>query len=205
MKIKSIRKVNKTQDRFDLSVQNNHNYFVNGMLVHNSNSAFCHDGDKLWIKSRNFYKKMDPDDMWCEVAIRYELEKKLALFPNMVFFGEIYGQVKGYHYDAKIVNGKLQPNIRFFDILNIKSNRYLDYDDRVAMIKSAGLDPVPELYRGPWTTKEEIYKLAEGQSTLNSKHLREGWVLNTVKERFEPKLNSRMQVKLVSEAYNLSK
>jgi RNA ligase (TIGR02306 family) len=173
--------------------------------LHGSNGAFCHDGTRLWVKSRNYYKRMDPEDMWWDVAIRYELEKKLAQFPNMVFFGEVHGQVKGYRYDAQIVSGKLELKIRFFDILNTHNNRYLDYDDKVAMIKAAGLDPVPELYRGPWTTKEEMYKFAEGPSTLNPKHLREGWVLNTVKERFEPKLQSRMQVKLVGEGYNLAK
>lgn len=173
--------------------------------LHGANAAFCHDGTRLWTKSRNFYKRMDSDDMWWDVAIRYDLENKLSQFPNMVFFGEIHGQIKGYRYDAEIVSGALKTKIRFFDVLNVHSNRYLDYDDRIAMIKSAGLDPVPELYRGPWTTKEEMYAIAEGQSTLNPKHLREGWVLNTAKERFEPKLQSRMQVKLVGEGYNLKK
>jgi len=50
-----------------------------------------------------------------------------------------------------------------------------------------------------------MYPYAEGTSTLNPKHVREGWVLRTVKERYEPKLDSRMQVKLVGEGYNLKK
>ncbi len=41
--------------------------------VHGSNAAFCHDGTRLWVKSRNFYKKMDPDDPWWDIAIRYDL------------------------------------------------------------------------------------------------------------------------------------
>jgi RNA ligase (TIGR02306 family) len=172
--------------------------------IHGSNAAFCHDGERLWSKSRNFYKKMDPDDMWWDVAIRYDLENKLKAYPMMVFFGEIHGQVKGYRYDAVIESGKLQLKVRFFDVLNAKSNRYFDYPDRVAVIKEAGLEPVPELYKGPWLDKTQMYQYAEGQSTIG-KHIREGWVLNTVTERFEPKLNSRMHVKLVSETYNLKK
>ncbi len=73
------------------------------------------------------------------------------------------------------------------------------------MIARAELDAVPQLYFGPWTDKDEMYALAEGKSTLNDKHIREGWVLNTVVERYEPKLQSRMQVKLVGEGYNLQK
>jgi len=205
MKIKSIKKINEEQDRFDLSVQNNHNYFVNGMLVHNSNAAFCYDGERLWVKSRNQFKKMDPDDMWWDVAIRGDFETKMSKYPMMVFFGELYGQVKGFRYDTVIEGGLLLTKVRFFDIFNAKTGRYLPYDESISIIDSVGLERVPELYRGPWTNREEIYPYAEGQSTLNPKHVREGFVLKPVTERFEPRLQSRMIVKLVGEGYNLKK
>lgn len=173
--------------------------------IHGSNAAFVHDGTRLWVKSRNYYKKMDPDDMWWDVAIRYDLENKLATKPNLVFFGEVYGQVKGFRYDSVIAEGRLMPKIRFFDVWDLKIMRYLSYQDRVNVINELGLDPVPELYRGPWLGKEKMYPLAEGLTTLGGKHIREGWVLNTLVERYEPKLDSRMQVKLVGEGYNLQK
>ncbi len=173
--------------------------------LHGSNASFCHDGERLWVKSRNFYKKMDPDDSWWDIAIRYDLESKLSKFPNYVFFGEIYGQVKGFRYDCEIIDGKMPTKIRFFDIWDVKMCRYVDYDQFITMISSLELLPTPELYRGVWKGKEEMYPYAEGLTTLGGKHIREGFVLRTVKERFEPKLNSRMQVKLVGEAYNLQK
>jgi RNA ligase (TIGR02306 family) len=173
--------------------------------LHGSNAAFTHDGTRLWSKSRNFYKKMDTEDMWWDIAIRYDLENKLSKFPMMVFFGEIAGQIKGFRYDSKIENGQLLTVIYFFDIWDSKRFRYLDYDDRVAMIRSAGLSTVPELYRGPWLGKVHAYQYAEGQSTLNSKHLREGAVLVPLKERYEPRLDSRLQLKIVGEGYNLLK
>lgn len=173
--------------------------------IHGSNGGFCHDGERLWVKSRNFYKKQDEDDMWWDIATRYDLANKLAQFTNLVFFGEVYGQVKGFRYDSTIEGGRLLSKIRFFDIWDVKAMRYLDYDPFVATLQAAGLEGAPELYRGPWKGKEEHYPLAEGPSTLNPKHVREGWVLRTVKERYEPKLDSRMQVKLVGEGYNLQK
>lgn len=173
--------------------------------LHGSNAGFCHDGETLWVKSRNFYKKMCPDDMWWDVAIRYDLENKLKQFPMHIFFGEIYGQVKGFRYDSQIVSGVLEPCVRFFDICEAKSGRYLDYDPYVEMLKQANLPGVPELYRGIWLDKDTMYSYAEGKSTLNEKHVREGFVLRTVKERYEAKLNSRMHVKLVGEGYNLQK
>ncbi len=173
--------------------------------LHGANAGFCHDGEKLWVKSRNYYKKQDEDDMWWDVALRYDLATKLAQFPKLVFFGEVYGQVKGFRYDSKIESGRLLPNIRFFDVWDTNTLRYLDYDAFVSTLATTGLDVVPELYRGPWLGKEAMFPYAEGASTLNAKHIREGWVLRTVKERYEPRLDSRMQVKLVGEEYNLQK
>jgi ATP-dependent RNA circularization protein (DNA/RNA ligase family) len=95
--------------------------------------------------------------------------------------------------------------VRFFDVFNTKTMRYLNYDERVVLITELGLDPVPELYRGVWDGKEKMYPFAEGLTTLGGKHIREGWVLNTLHERYEPRLDSRMQVKLVGEGYNLQK
>ncbi len=173
--------------------------------IHGSNGSFSHDGDRLWVKSRNFYKKRDEDDMWWDIAIRYDLENKLKNYPGFVFFGEVYGQVKGFRYDTVIAEGRLMTKFRIFDIWDTKQMRYLDYEKRVALILETGLDPVPELYRGPWLGKEAMYPYAEGLTTLGGKHIREGWVLNTLIERYEPRLDSRMQVKLVGEGYNLQK
>lgn len=173
--------------------------------VHGSNAGFCHDGERLWVKSRNFYKKMDEDDPWWDVAIRYGLAEKLAKYPFHVFFGELYGTVKGFRYDCEIINGKMESKIRFFDIWDAKAMRYLDYDPFVAMVHDVGLETMPELYRGVWKGKDEMYPYAEGMTTLGGKHIREGFVLRTAKERYEPRLDSRMQVKLVGEGYNLQK
>ena len=173
--------------------------------IHGSNAGFSHDGTRLWVKSRNYYKRMDEDDMWWDIALRFDLESKLAQHPGLVFFGEVYGQVKGFRYDTVIAEGRLMTRVRFFDVFDTKRMRYLDYDDRVKVISELGLDSVPELYRGPWLGKEQMYPFAEGLTTLGGKHIREGWVLNTAKERYEPRLDSRMQVKLVGEAYNLQK
>jgi RNA ligase (TIGR02306 family) len=173
--------------------------------IHGSNAAFCYDGEKLWTKSRNFYKKRDEDDMWWDIALRYDLESKLMNYPNVVLFGEIYGQVKGFRYDCVLAGGEMRPRVRFFDALDTKTMRYLNYDAFVVMVESLNLDRAPELYRGPWKGKEEMYPYAEGLTTLGGKHIREGWVLKTTIERYEPRLDKRMIVKLVGEGYNLQK
>lgn len=173
--------------------------------VHGRNSSFCHDGEKLWCKSRSWFKKQDPIDPWWDVAIRYDLENKLSKFPHMAFFSELYGLVKNFPYDTEVVEGKRQSKIRFFDVYDTKAMRWLDYDDCVRMVKDAGLEMMPELYRGAWKGKEGMYPYAEGKTLLGERHVREGFVIKSVRNRFEPKLNTRLILKLVGEGYNLAK
>lgn len=173
--------------------------------INGSNSGFCHDGTKLVIKSRNFYKKDDPDDVWVEAAIRYKLEEKFSKYPMIAFFAELAGQVKSFKYSAEIVNGKLNTKLYFFDAFDVKTGKYLDYDDFSSIINDLNLDKTPILYRGPWIGKQAMYQYAEGMSVLNPKTIREGWVLSLGKERFDPRLNGRLKLKYISEGYNLSK
>ncbi len=182
-------------------------------------STFCHDGEKLYCKSRNYFKReqifwtdgenvkhtVDSTDQWWDLARRLDLKNKLSAYPFLALYGECAGQVKGFRYDAKIVDGRLNTCLYVFDVYDVKNQRFFDYDDRVDFIKSLGLTPAPELYRGLWKGKDEMFPYAEGKTRTKGNHIIEGFVLNTVKERFEEKLHSRMSVKLVGEGYSLSK
>ncbi len=169
-----------------------------------SNAVFVHDGSRLWCKSRNYFKKFDPQDPWWDIAIRYDLENKLSKYPMMAFWGELYGKVKKMPYDLKIEGGQMHSKIRFFDIYDVKNQKFVDYDQFKDFIKETNLEQTTELYRGKWLDKETMYKYAEGITTLG-KHLREGFVVKPTVERFEPKLRGRMILKLVGEGYQLQK
>ena len=173
--------------------------------INGSNSGFCFDGNKLWVKSRNYYKRTDEADLWWDAALRYDLENRLSKFPMMVFYGELTGTVKRFRYDAEIINGSLQTKLYFFDIYDVSKSRYLDYEDSISIIKEVGLNPVPEIYKGPWLGKDVMYPLAEGKTLTGGNNIREGWVMKPLKERFESRLGGRWQGKLISEAYTLSK
>jgi RNA ligase (TIGR02306 family) len=176
--------------------------------IHGCNAAFMHDEVRLWTKSRNLFKYRDPDCLWWDVAIRYNLEGKLAKYPFLTFFGEIYGQVKKFPYDTvKNENGNYVPQIRFFDIYDTRAQRYLDWDQRNEVFDDLNLPMVPLIsiswfYADNW---KNLQNFAEGKSSLGGSPCKEGFVLRTRKERFEPKLQSRMMLKYVSQQYNLSK
>ena len=176
--------------------------------IHGSNAAFVHDGTRLWVKSRNLYKRMRASDQWWGIAMRYDLEQKLRSTPHMVVFGEIYGLMTGFRYDTVRASSgrKHVPKILFFDVWDVKRACFLPFDDRLRFLAERGLDPVPLLYRGPWLGRDAMYPLAEGPTAVGrGAHVREGWVLTTAQERYEPALRARMQVKLVGEGYNLQK
>lgn len=170
--------------------------------VEGHNVGYSHDGEKLWVKSRNYYLKPDDKNLYWMGAKQYNLEEKLAQYPGLVFFAEQYGKVKGFKYDCKVENGTLTPRLRFFDVYDTKSMRYLDWDEAEKIITSLGLDMVPVLYRGPWKGKEQ-WVLAEGESVLGG-NVREGFVVQPVKDRLHPKYG-RVKSKLKGEAYMLKK
>ncbi len=160
-------------------------------------STFVHDGEKLWVKSRNWFKKQNPEKqcLWWDVAIRHELEKKLADFPMLAFYGEVYGQVKGFVYDAPVEGKIVSPKVRFFDVFDLKAGKFLDFHEAYNVVTVCKLQFAPVLYRGPYQAKEH-YPLAEGQSVIG-KNIKEGFVIRSV--------NNHVQYKLKGQDYLLKK
>ncbi len=160
------------------------------------------EGDPMWVKSRNHYLKEDADNLYWHVAKTHDLEVKLATAPGMIFFAELYGQVKGFKYDAPVTQGKVQPRLRFFDVWNVSTLSFFPWDEMEKLVTSLGLETVPVLYRGPWTGKD-LWKLAEGKSVLGD-NIREGFVVRTATERYEPRFG-RAILKFKGEEYMLKK
>ncbi|MCI0564859.1 MAG: hypothetical protein MN733_40855, partial [Nitrososphaera sp.] len=126
----------------------------------NLRATFHTETDRLWMGSHRAIKKPDPNNLWWKVADRFYLESKLKLAPDKIFYGEVFGQVQDLKYDA----GKDEFLLRFFDVYDIATGRYLDWAEASEIIRNIGLIPVPELYEGPWST--DLLALAEGKSTI---------------------------------------
>lgn len=176
--------------------------------LHGSWFSATHDGTELWVKSRNVFKKNDEYSSWWKAARLFNLEEKLKAYPMLSFWAEIVGHQKnkGYRflYDAQLEGEEVIGRLHFFHIYDVIKRRQLHYDDVKIILKDLDLPIVPELYRGPWLGKEEMYQFAEGQCTINPKHVREGFVLQTLDRRREEYLGPR-EYKHVGEGYKLSK
>lgn len=167
--------------------------------LHGCNGRFCYHSqtNRFWAGSRTCIKKEDPKNLWWRAAFKHDLPTKLATFPNLVFYGEVYGQVQDLRYGA----AQNDLFLRFFDVFDIESGRYLDYDDAMDKIKRADLEPAPILYRGPWST--DLLDLCEGKSEL-ADHTREGFVVKPTKERWSDQVG-RTILKMIGQGYLLRK
>jgi len=164
--------------------------------IHGSNCRVTYNKKKLWVGSHYQFKGRNDQDVFWQAAFKADLENKLKKIPGIALYGEVYGRVqKGFGYDCP--GGA---KVRFFDAMDLKTLRYLDYDDFAKICKDLDLETVPVLYRGPWN--KDLKKLSEGNSTIG-KHIREGFVVKPVKERCE--IVGRIIFKLVGEAYLLKK
>jgi ATP-dependent RNA circularization protein (DNA/RNA ligase family) len=119
---------------------------------------------------------VENDGKWWSAARRAGVPEALAKMPNVIIFGESHGYTGGFPYGT----GR-QPTLRLFDAMDAKTRKYLDWDDFVRVTDELSLPRVPVLYRGPWNA--ELVALAEGSSTIDSSHVREGIVVKPTRER----------------------
>lgn len=178
--------------------------------LHGSNSFFRYHEERLWCRSRNYFKRFDELDMWWQIAINYKLGDKLKNHSRYGFYGEIYGMNKGFRYDAELIDNKAVPKFRVFDVYDFENKNFLEHKEAFQLVKDIGLDYVPVLYEGPWKADRSLYALAEEDETLTGSlstpnAVREGFVVKPKHNRFEHAVGGRVVLKYVSERYNLQK
>lgn len=171
--------------------------------IEGENCAMVYMEDRLWVRSRNYFKRYSEDSQWWEVPNRMGLEDKLKQIPGLVIWGELYGAVKGWHYDCSRINNKIQREFRVFDIWDIFRKVFLNWDEVQKISNEIGLKTVPVLYRGPWKKDGSLNLLAEGKSTIGA-CVKEGWVMRSDPEGWHHRLGRKI-IKLKGKDYKLAK
>jgi len=163
--------------------------------LHGANGRFCwHDG-RLWVGSHKQIKRRDPRNLWWRIAELYDMEACLARFPDMAIYGEVFGQVQDLRYGH---NNDRPLSFAVFDVLDIRTRRYLDYAEFMTFTLQTGIDTVPVLYAGSW--EEALRENAEGPTRLGGGHVREGIVVRPQVERYHDGLG-RVILKQHGEGY----
>ncbi len=157
--------------------------YVVAEKIHGQNARFVHDGERLHVGSRARWLTTDQRHTWSDAAKRYMLEEKLAKHPNVVFFGETFGNNGDMAYGVD--RDKTGDDLLFFDAWDSAAGRFLDYAELAAACADLGLGMAPELARGTWKEGEfeRLLALAEGKTTLKGGHVREGFVIRPLRER----------------------
>lgn len=164
--------------------------------IHGENMRAVWQDGRLWVGSRVMMKADTLDSQWWRAARAEGLEEKLKRQPGVMVFGEAHGYTKGFPYGVK----PGQAGFRAFDAMTISTRRYLDHPEFADLMGKLGVPVAPLLFKGPWT--EDLRALAEGQSTIDPRHVREGFVVKPTTERDDPRFG-RVILKLVGQGYLL--
>lgn len=144
------------------------------------------------VNKQNYYG----DDVWGRVANKYSLKDKL---PNgYIFYGEIVGQgIQDLTY------GLATPQLFIFDIKNVETGEYLDWDLVEEWCYHLDLPIVPTLGVGRFGDCELDYYTG-GNSTLYPKQVREGCVVKSYEEENERRIGRKI-LKSINPEYLLRK
>jgi len=163
--------------------------------LHGANGRFLWRDERLWVGSRTGFKRQDAMNLWWRVAEHYDLALKLREWPDIGFYGEVYGQVQDLRYGT----ARDEYRLALFDALETHARTFLDYARFREIAERISLPVVPVLYHGPW--QPQLAALAEGQSTLpDANHVREGIVIRLGHERWDERIG-RVILKLHGEGY----
>lgn len=168
--------------------------------IHGCNARFAFKDGRLWVGSHGCVKREAEDNLYWKVAKAYNLAEKLAKVPDLVFYGEIYGQVQDLKYG---VTPKECYKLKIFDVYDTNKKQWDSYDFMKTTCSAIGLDTVPVLFRGP-LDRNVVEGLRGGKSTLDPDTIREGVVVRPEVERFNYE-TGRTLFKIVSEEYKLRK
>jgi RNA ligase (TIGR02306 family) len=177
--------------------------------IHGCNARFAFLNGALQVGSHNRWKRRPPEgvvpgksDVWWKLALQENLETRLN-HPEVVdrycFYGEVYGQVQDLKYG--VPSGV---KCVMFDILDLKTLKWLDYPEFLAVCGALNLETAPCLYTGV-LDEAKAFELAEGLSELGEgKCIREGVVIRPLLERQDLR-HGRVCLKLHGQGYLLRK
>lgn len=211
------RNITCESSRYDIETET-HNFFANGVLVHNSNSrvgwvrSMANDGSTYLEKVVGTHRTQRKVDDCGAYGLPFEKHEKglqdLLAWANtqetqidsLIVFGEIYGAgVQDLHYGAKT-----EKDYRIFDIAI--NGHYLSWMALKEICHRFDLPIVPRLSYGNFNL-EQLKEYAIGNTTLNDTHIREGIVVRpfacekTWKKGEDDPYPKRMIFKLINEDY----
>lgn len=136
------------------------------------------------------------EDVWGKIAKKYDLANILP--QGLIFYGEIAGEgIQDLTYSLK------EHTLFIFDIKDVKTGKYLDWDVVTGICDKLNLPLVPTLYVG-YYSEDSRKAYTSGKSVLDDKTIREGIIIKPLTESNDRKIGRKI-LKSVSEVYLLRK
>lgn len=190
-KLKSVKKINDKSKRYDISVTKNHNFFANGILVHNCSATYALEKTGFWMRfhvcSKELSRPKEDRSNWWRIAREQNLKKVLKKMMKdspakaWIIQGEIVGdRIQGNNYGY----GPAQLDFFAYRLKKIgldgKSVIYSPTEGKT-ILAQYGLKWVPivgEIKLGDFTL-DSLLTHVDGPSVL-AEHSREGSVFVSV-------------------------
>ncbi len=169
------------------------------LKIDGTSATFYVKDGQFGVCSRNLEQQECVSVYWDMVAKYGIKEKLLALNRNIAISGEIYGM--------GIQKNKLGlSDVQFaaFDIWDITTNKYLDFDEQQQILKDLAIPSVPILYRGKFENRslDELKALSNGQKYDNGETA-EGIVVRPTINETSHYLKGRLAFKVKSSQFEL--
>jgi len=164
---------------YDLTIEDNHNYFAQQILTHNSSLTYYIKDKEFGVCTRN-KEWLKSDTIQWKLAEKYNVEEKLlATGKNIAIQCEAIGlKIQGNKY-------KINDHIFLvFSVFDIDERKYYDFKDLKAFTEENGFKIVP-IIEESFTlnhTIEELVELSIGNSLLNKNVYREGIIIRSITE-----------------------
>lgn len=204
--IKSIRKIDLKSKRYDITLQNNHHYFANNILVHNcqnlkselaryddiefvatekldgSSASFMLIDDVFKVCSRNLDLTESEGNTFWQVARKNDIEAKMRFFAST-------HNIKEFAIQGELVGEGIQKNkyklkghdVYLFNAFNIDTQTYFTWSEFIELIDVTELKQVPVISDSYSVTDDTnvLLLFAEGKSVLCDTTEREGIVFKS--------------------------
>ena len=146
-KIKKITPIQIKSNRFDITTSQNHNFFANSVLIHNSQVSFRKDKDGNYeIRSKGKDQTPPITDKMFELVV--EKTKNLPLYKEWIYRSELLNKCK---HNSLIYSRIPHNNIVIFDI-DIGLENYLSWEEKKKESERLGFEVAPVLFEGKIAT-----------------------------------------------------
>jgi RNA ligase (TIGR02306 family) len=161
--------------------------------IDGTSSTYYNFDNEFGVCSRNMNLLETEGNTYWEMARKYNLEE-LTRGRDICIQGETYGE--GIQANRLGVSGH---NLAIFDIYDIKSGNYFNYEDFKEFCIGNGLPMVDVIYEGEfkWGSIDELIEYSSAQNYGNGKPA-EGIVIRPMVERYSNVLGERLACKVIS-------